>query len=88
MLADSQLKERFHEKLVTFGSALEGKERTIFDERMIAESPLTLQEIGDKYGLTRERVRQLEAQLTQKLRAYMARELPDFDELSLTKPDK
>jgi RNA polymerase sigma-32 factor len=49
---------------------------------------LTLQEIGDKYDLTRERVRQLEAQLTKKLRDYMAKRLPDFGELSLEKPDK
>ena len=88
VLAEAELKQRFHEKLLAFGAGLADKERTIFDERMIAEQPLTLQEIGDKYGLTRERVRQLEAQLTKKLRAYMARELPGFDELSLQKPEK
>ncbi len=81
-LADAEIKQRFHDKLLTFGQVLEGKERTIFDERMVAEQPLTLQEIGDKYGLTRERVRQLEAQLTRKLRAYMTRELPEIGELS------
>ena len=35
---------------------LTGKEKTIFEERMIAEQPLTLQEIGDKFlAWTRER---------------------------------
>ena len=46
---------------------------------------LTLQEIGNKYDLARERVRQLESQLTKKLRDYMAKSLPDFGELSLAK---
>jgi RNA polymerase sigma-32 factor len=87
-LADAELKGQFHEQLRAFGADLTGKEKTIFDERMIAEQPLTLQEIGDKYGLTRERVRQLESQLTQKLRAYMAEKLPDFSELSLNPADK
>jgi len=87
-LADAELKSKFHEQLKAFSVGLTGKEKTIFEERMIAEQPLTLQEIGDKYDLTRERVRQLEAQLTKKLRDYMAKRLPDFGELSLEKPDK
>ncbi len=87
-LADAEIKSQFHEQLKAFGVGLTGKEKTIFEERMIAEQPLTLQEIGDKYDLTRERVRQLEAQLTKKLRDYMAKNLPDFGELSLEKADK
>ncbi len=87
-LADAELKDQFHEQLKAFGVGLTGKEKTIFEQRMIAEQPLTLQEIGDKYDLTRERVRQLESQLTKKLRAYIAQALPDFGELSLEKADK
>ena len=30
---------------------------------MVAEDPLTLQELGDEFGISRERVRQLEARL-------------------------
>jgi RNA polymerase sigma-32 factor len=87
-LADHEVQDQFHRKLKDFAKDLKGKEKTIFEKRLLAEQPLTLQEIGDKYGLTRERVRQLEAQLTSRLRAYMAKELPDFRELSLAKSDK
>jgi RNA polymerase sigma-32 factor len=87
-LADREVQDQFNEKLKEFAKGLKDKEKVIFERRLLAEQPLTLQEIGDKYGLTRERVRQLEAQLTVKLRAYMARELPDFGELSLTKLEK
>ncbi len=87
-LADQELSQAFHEKLQSFAAGLEGKERFVYEKRLIAEEPLTLQEIGDKFGLTRERVRQIEAQLTRKLRAYVAREMPDFESVSLGKLDK
>jgi RNA polymerase sigma-32 factor len=87
-LADREIQDQFNDKLKGFAKGLKDKEKVIFEKRLLAEQPLTLQEIGDKYGLTRERVRQLEVQLTAKLRAYMARELPDFGELSLAKPAK
>jgi len=48
---------------------------------------MTLQEVGDKYGFTRERARQLEARLTERLRDYLRRELPDFAELSVQRPE-
>ena len=46
-----------------FGATLKDKEAVIFSERLLAEQPLTLQEIGDKYGISRERVRQIEERL-------------------------
>jgi RNA polymerase sigma-32 factor len=50
----------------------------IFSERLLAEQPLTLQEIGDKYGISRERVRQLEERLKRKLKAYLENEIKDL----------
>ena len=44
---------------------------------------MTLQQIGDVWGVTRERARQLEARLTGRLREYLRKELPDFAELSV-----
>ena len=50
----------------------------IFTERLLAEQPLTLQEIGDKYGISRERVRQIEERLKKRLRAYLQDEMKDL----------
>ena len=50
----------------------------IFSERLLAEQPLTLQEIGDKYGISRERVRQIEERLKKRLRAYLQDEMKDL----------
>ncbi len=48
--------------------SLNERELYLLDERLLADEPLTLQEIGDKYGTTREAVRQMENRLMQKLR--------------------
>ncbi|MDQ5985562.1 MAG: RNA polymerase sigma factor RpoH [Syntrophus sp. SKADARSKE-3] len=44
------------------------KESYIIKHRVMADNPLTLQEIGDRYGITRERARQIEKQALKKLR--------------------
>ena len=40
-------------------SALNGRERRIFEARRLAEEPITLQELADEFGVSRERVRQI-----------------------------
>ena len=76
-LAAGQLGAMFSEKIHAFGTNLTGKEKVIFDERLIAEDPKTLQELGNGFGVSRERVRQIEKRLLQKLRTYLTSELGD-----------
>ena len=73
----SEMGQLVHDRLVKFRETLKGKDVIIFDKRMSAEEPLTLQELGDEFGISRERVRQLEARLTMKLRQYLKDELGD-----------
>lgn len=47
---------------------LSDREKIILEERILADEPLTLQEIGEKYGITREAVRQMEARLMKKIK--------------------
>ena len=75
-------------KLAAFAQTLDGKEAVIFNERLLAEEPLTLQEIGDRYGITRERVRQLESRLKRKLKAYLVSELPDLTDVDIAPSDR
>lgn len=63
--------------LAEFRKSLKGKDVIIFDQRMAAEDPLTLQQLGDEFGISRERVRQLEARLTMKLRDFLKVRLGD-----------
>ena len=78
-LADQEAKAILHEKLVLFRQQLKGKESVIFDNRLLTEEPMTLQEIGDRFGISRERVRQLESRLKKKLKAYLEEEIEDIE---------
>jgi RNA polymerase sigma-32 factor len=74
-LADAELGALLREHLVTFGETLKGKEAQIFHQRMLTEEPRTLQELGDEFGVSRERVRQLEKRLQLKLKQYLSEKL-------------
>jgi RNA polymerase sigma-32 factor len=76
-LADAELGDQFKVKIGEFGHTLKGKDRTIFEQRLIAEDPKTLQELGDTFGVSRERVRQLEKRILKKLKAFLREELGD-----------
>jgi RNA polymerase sigma-32 factor len=71
----SEFSNLLKSKLEIFAATLEGRDQTIFRERWLTDAPLTLQEIGDRYGVSRERARQLEKRLLGKLRKYLEEEL-------------
>jgi RNA polymerase sigma-32 factor len=74
-LADAEVGDRFAEKIHEFGRTLQGKEKKIFDDRLVAEDPKTLQTLGDEFGVSRERVRQIEKRLLHKLKTFLHHEL-------------
>jgi RNA polymerase sigma-32 factor len=57
----------------------DARDRQIIDERILAEDQKTLQELADEFGVSRERVRQLEARLVDNLRVYLKENLVDFE---------
>jgi RNA polymerase sigma-32 factor len=68
MTTQAELSQMVKHEITRFRETLGGKDLIIFDERMVADEPLTLQELGDRFGISRERVRQLEARAMAKLR--------------------
>jgi RNA polymerase sigma-32 factor len=84
LLADAQLRELVSAKLTRFRTTLSERERIILDKRILADEPVTLQEVGEEFGVTRERARQLEERLRKTISAYLRKELPDLDEDNLT----
>ncbi len=64
----SEVSELVRERVREFRDQLSGRHRVIFDRRIAAEDPITLQELAADFGLSRERVRQLEARIVRKLR--------------------
>ena len=78
LLAQLQLNELLKTKLDKFRAALSPRESLILEKRLLAETPVTLQEIGEEFGISRERVRQLEERLKKTLLVFMRREMPDM----------
>jgi len=69
-LSNQELKDVLFDHLEDFSKSLNGRELNIFKTRLLAEVPETLQAIADEYGITRERVRQIEERIKEKLKKY------------------
>ncbi len=79
LVGDQRMHEVFREHVDRFSQDLDERELRILRERILAEDPLTLQELGDEFDLTRERIRQIEKKLVGHLREYLKQNLVDFD---------
>ncbi len=77
-MADAEYRAKVSEKIRQFGERLQGKDKVIFEQRLLADEPLTLQQIGDRYGISRERVRQIESRLKKRLKQYLLEEMKDL----------
>lgn len=76
-LARLEQLEILREKIEEIRPELSERELIILDERILNDDPLTLQEIGEKHGITREAVRQMEARVLKKIKAKMDEEISD-----------
>ncbi|UCF89585.1 MAG: RNA polymerase factor sigma-32 [bacterium] len=73
-VADAETRKIYLEKLSEFVGTLAERDRKIFTMRWMRDDPLTLQEVGERLGITRERVRQLEARIIKNLRDHLENE--------------
>ncbi len=78
--AENEITDIIHAKLAKLIPHLSDKEVFILENRLLTDDPITLREIGEKYKVTRERIRQLEARLVAKVRAFLTEEIDDFSE--------
>jgi RNA polymerase sigma-32 factor len=65
------------DKLHAFGATLRDRDLEIFRDRLLNDEPATLVQIAERFGVTRERVRQIEERLKKRLRQYLMSELGD-----------
>jgi RNA polymerase sigma-32 factor len=77
--ADREWRDFAHDKVEEFSRTLEGKELEIFKARLLAEDPETLQVIGARFGISRERVRQIETRLKRRLKEFIEASAPDVE---------
>ncbi len=69
--AEQEWRSFARDRVEEFENTLQDKEREIFRARLLSEDPPTLQEVGAKFGISRERVRQIENRLKQRLKQFI-----------------
>lgn len=72
MVVDSDFKGKIRELVERYKLKADDKERAIIELRLLTDEPLTLQEIADKFGISRERIRQIETRLKDRLKNMLS----------------
>jgi len=80
-IAHGEFRELLERKFADFAHKLSERDRYILEHRLIAEEPQTLQEIADRYGISREAVRVAEKKLVNKIKNYMVESFGDVREI-------
>ena len=78
VVASREIKERMFDILNDLQKNLNDKEQMILQTRLLSDEPQTLQDIADIFGISRERVRQIEVNLLKKMKKYLEQEVPDI----------
>lgn len=79
VVAAKEKKEILEQKIMEFKKILNDKELFIFEYRILIDEPLTLQEIGERFAISRERVRQLENRVLKKFNDKFELEFKKLD---------
>lgn len=82
-VARRELQERTEAAIAEFRVGLSERERAILDERILSDDPKTLQALGDRFGTTREAVRQAEARLMTRLKSHLRDVLGDLAQVQI-----
>ena len=82
-IAHGEFRELLEKRFAEFAETLSERERIILNQRLIADEPETLQQIADRYGISREAVRVAEKKLIAKLKKYMIESFGDIHEIEI-----
>ena len=82
-IAQGEFRELLEKKLADFSAALTDRDREILNSRLAADEPETLQQIADRYGVTREAVRVAEKKLIARLKEYLIDSFGDIREIKI-----
>ena len=71
IVEEREKKQIAAQKVAEFREMLNERELYIFEHRIMTDEPLTLQEIGDHFNISRERARQIEKGVSAKVSTYL-----------------
>lgn len=72
VVVQEQFDDVLREAVLQFKDQVDEKEKVIIDQRLFTEDPVTLQVIADQFGVSRERIRQIESRLKAKLKEFLS----------------
>ncbi|MCB9729955.1 MAG: sigma-70 family RNA polymerase sigma factor [Deltaproteobacteria bacterium] len=72
-----EVQQALQEAFTRFRELLDERERAIWDERLQSEDPIRLEDLGNRFGVSKERVRQLEVRIKTRLKTFLENELDD-----------
>jgi RNA polymerase sigma-32 factor len=78
-----ELQSKAQAALDRFRVDLSERDLALLDQRILNDDPLTLRELGSRFGITREAVRQAEARLMKRLREFLKTELGDLGQVKI-----
>jgi RNA polymerase sigma-32 factor len=82
-VAREELQQRAQEAIAVFREQLNERDQAILDRRILHSEPETLQALGQRFGTTREAVRQAEARLMRRLREFMKERLGELGHIRI-----
>lgn len=87
-VAGSQLGALVQSKLSAFAQTLEDeRERAIWVERLVANEPASLSDLGERYDVSKERIRQIEVRIKRRLKTYLQQELGEEIDFEFDPPE-
>lgn len=78
IIDEGEQKSMFAQALLEFQKGLSDRELVVFKDRMLSENPMTLIKIGEMYNISKERSRQIEANIKKKLKDFLDEKYPDI----------
>ena len=82
-IAQGEFRGLLEKKLAEFEETISERDQLILRQRLIAEEPETLQQIADRYGISREAVRVAEKKLIAKMKKFMTESFQDVLQVEL-----
>ena len=79
VLMEGEERDNRHQALMLALSTLNARERRIFEARRLMDDPLTLEDLSTEFGVSRERVRQIEARAFEKIGSAVKRNLEEIE---------
>ena len=72
LVEEKEERAELFDRLGKIAKTLNDKEKVILKDRLLSDTPLTLQELADKFGISKERARQIEEKIIAKMRIELA----------------